>query len=111
MQWYEKIEKDLEEPDVKEEMYELLRLIAQAAMGHTFERLTESDAYYQMLLEGNAGLKRKISDHNVLEEEKELLEQYYICCREIKEEAEKMAYVSGILDSFRFFKNAGMLKE
>lgn len=111
MQWYEKIGKVLEESDVKEEVYELLRFIAQAAMRHTFEKLTESDGYYQMLLEGNADLKKRISDHNVLEKDKELLEQYFVCCGEIKEEAIKMAYLSGILDSYRFLKRNGMFKE
>ncbi len=111
MQWYGKIGRDLEESDVKEEMYELIRLIAQASMQHTFEKLTESDGYYQMLLEGETDLKRKISDHNILKEDEKLLEQYLVCCGEIKEEAIKMAYLSGILDSYRFFKGAGMFKE
>lgn len=111
MQRYEKIGKVLEESDVKEEMYGLLRLILQAAMGRTFEKLTESDGYYQMLSEGETELKEKMTEHNVLKDDKELLEQYFACCGEIKEEAVKMAYLSGILDSYRFFKGAGMLKE
>lgn len=111
MQWYEKIEQILEESDVKEEMYGLLRIIVQAAMGRTFEKLTESDGYYQMLLEGETELKGKMTEHNVLKDNKELLEQYFASCGEIKEEAVKMAYLSGILDSYSLFKGAGILKE